>query len=147
MSHETPRLSDAAPDSLASLQGEYAIIKAEMQTYIGLFHQQANFSFLYLTVVAGALTIGGAVLSANDTALHLLTALWSLQVPGVKLDFALYQVLAFLANLLIAVSGFLFVAASYSYIYVIELLAHRAAVVEDAINQARSASAGVSAFL
>lgn len=113
---------------------EYTTLKEEMKIYINLFHKHTNFVVVYASVLTGvagfAVALRGKDVNILGTLLKTLTLPW----PFVGRQVYAYQALGFFAYLILASLGFFFVAATLSYIYVIEVLAARAAVVERSIN-------------
>lgn len=115
------------------LMKEYGFIKAEMQTYIGLFHRHTNFIPILLPIIVGAGTAVVAVLArSNADDFQRIVDAKVLTTCGV--DILAYQLLALLASMLIVTLGLFSSSASISYMYIIELLARRVEVIERRIN-------------
>lgn len=114
---------------------EYSLIKGELKTYIDLFHKQPQFLTSYLAVASGLITLAAALFSKpgvlSTFLLSQLPAPWPFQGRTVHM----YRLLAFAAYTLLATVGMYFVAATLSYMYLIELLARRARVVEVEVNK------------
>lgn len=115
------------------LMKEYGFIKAEMQTYIGMFHRHTNFIPILLPILVGVATAAIAVLArSNGDDFRRVVGTTVLTIFG--LDILAYQLVALLAFMLIVMLGLFSSSASISYMYIIELLARRVEVIERRIN-------------
>lgn len=122
-------------DPLKALISEYSVIKAEIKTYIELFHRQTNFVILLLTTAGGIVSVGATWFSKSTELPAIFLEAYVLPWPFAKKFVLLYQILAFFVYLILAMVGWFFVSASLSYIYIIAALAKRGAVVERHINE------------
>jgi len=118
-------------DCVQVLIAEYGLVKGEMKTYIDLFHHSTNFVTIYASFLAG---VGGLLISVSakigTVPKALLATLYLHFLPPVHV----YELLSFAGYMIVVIIGFSFVAAMLSYIYVIEVLAARAGVIERKIN-------------
>jgi hypothetical protein len=120
---------------LQILLSEYSFIKNEMKTYIELFHKQTNFVTLYLSIIAGILSINISWFSKNLGLPAPLLTRYILFWPLSGSEVFAYQIISFFIYVLLAVVGFYFLIATLSYIYIIEVLARRISVIERNINK------------
>lgn len=122
-------------DFLNILLSEYSYIKNELKTYIELFHRQTNFISIYIPILASFATIGFTWCIQAQTFPFPFAETYKLPWPYVGSVVFLYQVIALIAYILLAMVGCFFFASSINYIYLIEILARRAQSIEIAINK------------
>lgn len=122
-------------DKLADIVfGEYSLIKGEIQTYIKLFHGQVNWVTAYLAIITSVLAYAGASFVNVEKLPKYLLEIHFMPWPLTGYQASLIQAIGFAIYILVALVGLLFVSAAISYIYIIEVLAARAGVVEDHLN-------------
>lgn len=133
-SSESPAPHLEPKDQIDILMAEYGFIKAEMQTYITLFHRHTNFLPLVLTATTAVVMGAVAILIRADRA-GLIGFLDYKIITLFSWDSAAYQLLGFLAFALIVTWGLFSASASLSYIYIIEILARRVETIEREVNK------------
>jgi hypothetical protein len=121
-------------DRLNILVSEYGLVKSELQTYIELFHKHTDYLTLYVSAAAAIAAFAPGLLASTDPVRQLLLTRCPLVWP-LSGDAAIYQIVAFVGYILITTMGMYFVAATLSYMYLIEVLARRAAAIEARINR------------
>jgi len=110
---------------------EYSFIKNEMKNYIDLFHKQTNFLTLYISLITGFISISISVLNKNSEVAPFLLIHYDIPLFGMIYT---YQLLGFFVYSILTLVGYYFLISTVSYIYVIEVLARRIAVIERDIN-------------
>ena len=108
-------------DEIDILLREYGLIKAEMQTYIGLFHRYTN---MLPVLLSAAVAIAVSLLSAlvKDGANLLIERMKAFQMLSVGfLSINAFELLVFFIFSLLITSCLFTIAASLSYIHVLEV--------------------------
>ncbi len=130
-----PQMSSIEPkEQIDILMKEYGFIKGEMQTYINLFHRHTNFLPLLLPTIIAIVTGALAVIAKSD-ANGLMKIINHNLIMVFSTPFLVYQLLGFLAFVLVTTTGLFSASASLSYIYIIELLARRGEKIEQEVNK------------
>ncbi|MBF0557128.1 MAG: hypothetical protein HQK96_21650 [Nitrospirae bacterium] len=123
-----------AKEQIDILMKEYGFIKGEMQTYINLFQRHTNFLPLILPTSIAIVSATLAIITKSDTnGLEKIFNHNLIVVFGTPL--LVYQLLGFLAFVLITTAGLFSASASLSYMYILELLARRLEKIEIEINK------------
>jgi len=122
-------------DEIDVLLKEYALLRAEIQTYIALFHRYTN---MLPVIMSTAVAIGVSILLTlirvgTD---HIIERMKSL----ILFSFAMgtvsaLQLFAFLIFILIITSFLFTIAASLGYIHNLEVLAVRCRQIEEEVNR------------
>jgi hypothetical protein len=120
---------------LQIMLSEYGLIKAEMKGYIDLYHKHTNFVTLYLSIIVGLFGVVASWFGRNPGLAESLLGIYTLPWPYAGEQIKVYQLAGFLIYLVLAAVSFYFIAATISYIYIVEVLGKRAAVVERQINK------------
>ena len=119
-------------DMLQILLSEYSYIKDEMKVYIELFHRQTNYIILYISVIAGFLSLNISLFNKNTNVPEILGTEIITWLP---ITFKGFQLIGFFGYLTICLIGFYFMISVISYIYIIEILARRVCIIEKNINK------------